>query len=313
VSQARERNPAVGYLLASAAAAMWALNGSIARFLLDDGVSATRLSQLRSFGSFVLLLCVLALARPALLRVDRSEVRDLAFLGIAGLALVHATYFAAIERLEIGVALTIQYLAPVLLLLWLRFAHGRRLKRGLWGAVTLSAAGCFFVVRAYDVSGLDGLGVAAAFGAAITFALYMVGSERAGHRHEPATTLLWAFGFASLFWAVVQPWWDFPFAAFDSADAVLQGLGVIVIGTLLPFLCIVAALRHLPAPRAAVVATLEPVLAAVFAWLIHEEALAAVQIAGGCAVIVAVGWVQTHRPDLEQEAAPPLAQRAGRR
>jgi drug/metabolite transporter (DMT)-like permease len=313
VAEARDRRPALGYLLASAAATMWALNGSIARFLLDDGVSATRLSQLRSFGSFLLLLAALALVRPRLMRVERSEVRDLAFLGIAGLALVHATYFAAIERLEIGVALTIQYLAPVLLLLWLRFAHGRHLKRGLWGAVTLSATGCFFVVRAYDVGGLDGLGVAAAFGAAVTFALYMVGSERAGHRHEPATTLLWAFGFASLFWAVVQPWWDFPFAAFDSLDAVLQGLGVIVIGTLLPFLCIVAALRHLPAPRAAVVATLEPVLAALFAWLIHAEALAAVQIAGGCAVIVAVGWVQTHRPDLEQEAAPPLAQRRDRR
>ncbi len=309
----RERRPAFGYLLAAAAAAMWALNGSIARFLLDDGVSAARLSQLRSFGSFVILLGLLALARPALLRVERSEVRDLAFLGIAGLALVHAAYFAAIDRLEISVALTIQYLAPILLLLWLRFVHGRRLRPGLWGAVMLSVAGCFFVVRAYDAAELDGLGVAAAFAAAVTFAIYMVGSERAGHRHEPVTTLVWAFGFASLFWAVVQPWWDFPFESFDSTDSALQGLGVIVIGTLLPFLCIVAALRHLPAPRAAVMATLEPVLAAVFAWLIHEEALAAVQIAGGCAVITAVAWVQSHRPDLEQEAAPSLAHRPHRR
>lgn len=307
------RSPARGYVLAAVAAAMWALNGSLARFLLDDGVSAARLSQLRSFGSFVILLVALALARPALLRVDRGHVRDLAFLGIAGLALVHAAYFAAIDRLAIGVALTIQYLAPVLLLLWLRLAHGRRLKPGLWGAVLLSVAGCFFVVRAYDVSGLDGLGVAAAFGAAVTFALYMVGSERAGQTYEPATTLVWAFGFASLFWAVVQPLWEFPFERFESADALLQGLGVVVIGTLLPFLCIVAALRHLPAPRAAVVATLEPVLAAVFAWLIHEEALAAVQIAGGGVVIAAVAWVQSHRPDLEQEAAPPLAQRRKRR
>ena len=306
----RERRPALGYVLAASAAAMWAMNGSIARFLLDDGVSAARLSQLRSLGSFVLLLVVLLLARPALLRVARDEIRDLAVLGIAGLALVHAAYFAAIDRLEIGVALTIQYLAPVLLLLWLRFAHGRRLQRGLWGAVTLSVVGCFFVVRAYDAANLDGLGVAAAFGAAVTFALYMVGSERAGHRHAPATTLVWAFGFASVFWAVVQPWWGFPFGHFDSADAVLQGLGVIVIGTLLPFLCIVEALRHLPAPRAAVVATLEPVLAAIFAWWVHDESLAAVQVAGGCAVIVAVAWVQTHRPDLEQEAAPMVTRRA---
>jgi drug/metabolite transporter (DMT)-like permease len=308
-----ERRPAVGYALAAAAASMWALNGSIARFLLDDGVSPARLSQLRSFGAFVVLLAVVGVACPALLRVERRDVRDLAFLGIAGLALVHAAYFAAIDRLQIGVALTIQYLAPVLLLLWLRFRHGRRLRRGLWGAVALSVAGCFFVVRAYDADALDGLGVAAALAAAVTFALYMVGSERAGQRYRPATTLVWAFGFASLFWALVQPWWDFPFERFDTGDAVLEGLGVVVIGTLLPFLCIVAALRHLPAPRAAVVATLEPVLAAAFAWAIHEEPLAAVQVAGGCAVIAAVAWVQSHRPDPDQEAAPALARASNRR
>jgi drug/metabolite transporter (DMT)-like permease len=53
-----------------------------------------------------------------------------------------------------------------------------------------------------------------------------------------------------------------------------------------------------------VVATLEPVLAALFAWLIHDEALAAVQLMGGLALVAAVAWVQSHRPDLEAESAP---------
>jgi drug/metabolite transporter (DMT)-like permease len=53
-----------------------------------------------------------------------------------------------------------------------------------------------------------------------------------------------------------------------------------------------------------VIATLEPVLAAVFAWIIHDEALAAIQIGGGMMVITAVAWVQTRRPDLEAESAP---------
>jgi DME family drug/metabolite transporter len=81
---------------------------------------------------------------------------------------------------------------------------------------------------------------------------------------------------------------------------------VVVVGTLLPFTCMVAALRHIPAPRAAVVATLEPVLAAVFAWFLHDERLAGVQVAGGVAVLAAVVWVQSRRPDLEAELAPPL-------
>jgi len=68
----------------------------------------------------------------------------------------------------------------------------------------------------------------------------------------------------------------------------------------------VSALRHVPAPRAAVVATLEPVLAGVFAWILHDESLTAVQVAGGAAVLAAVAWVQSRRPDLEAELAPPL-------
>jgi drug/metabolite transporter (DMT)-like permease len=299
---AKSRDPARGYLLVAAGAAMFALGGNLARYMLDDGVGALRLSQLRSAGSLVLLAAALAFTRPELMRVRRADLPQLAFLGICGLALVHATYYAAIDRLEIGVALVIQYMAPLILLLWLRFRHGRQLAPSLWGAVALSIAGCALVVRAYNPGGIDGLGVLYAAGAAVTFSIYMVASERSGRHYQSVTTLLWAFLFASVFWTIVQPWWSFPFAKVD----VWLGLGVIVIGTLLPFICVVAALRHLPAPRVAIAATLEPVLAAIFAWWLHDEHLALVQLAGGALVLGAVLWVQARRPDLDAELAPPL-------
>jgi drug/metabolite transporter (DMT)-like permease len=301
----RERHPSRGYLLAATGAALFSLNGIWARYLLDDGVDAARLSQLRSAGAWLILLAVLGLARPDLLRVDRQLLPGLAVLGVLGLAAVHATFFLAIDRLEIGPALTIQYLAPLLLLVWLRTVHGRKIAPSLWGAVGLSVAGCFLVVRAYDAGDLDGLGLLAAAGSAVTFAIYMVGSERAGHRLEPVTTLFWVFGFATVFWALATPWWSFPWDGLGSARNVAFGVALIVAGTLIPFTCIVAALRHIPAPRAAVVATLEPALAAVFAWIVLGESLAAVQIAGGAVVLTAVAWVQSRRPDLEAEGAPP--------
>jgi drug/metabolite transporter (DMT)-like permease len=292
---------------------MFALNGSMARYLLDDGVGAARLSQLRSAGSWVVLLLGLALVRRDLLHVERAALPALAFLGVFGMAATHATYFLAIDRLEIGPATTIQYLAPLLLLVWLRLVHGRRLARSLWGAVALSLLGCFLVVRAYDAGSLDLLGVAAAAGALVSFALYLVGSERAGHAHEPVTTLFWSFAFATVFWALATPWWSFPWQELGSARNALLAAGVVVLGTLLPFVCMVSALRHLPAPRAAVVATLEPVLAALFAWVIHDEALAAVQVAGGAVVLSAVAWVQSRAPDLEAELAPLRARRRSAR
>jgi drug/metabolite transporter (DMT)-like permease len=151
---------ALGYALVVAAVTMWSLNASIARTLLDDGVSAARLSELRALGSWVLIVALVAAVRPRLLRVERSEIPNLAFLGVAGIGLVYLTYFVAIERLQIGVALTIEYLGPLLLLLWLWLARGRHLARGLWGAMAVSLVGIFLAVRAYDFGTLDALGVA---------------------------------------------------------------------------------------------------------------------------------------------------------
>jgi drug/metabolite transporter (DMT)-like permease len=302
---ALHRSPRFGYLLAAVAASMWALNGSFARLLIDDGVSPFHLSEMRSALSFVLLAGWLAIARRDQLRVRRDELPALAWLGIGGLAFVHATYFLAIERLDVGVALTIQYLGPLLILLWLRIFHRRRMAPSLWGAVALSAVGSFLVVRAYDTDSLDGIGLLFAFAAAVTFGIYMVAAERAGRGHTPATTLAYGFGFATLFWLVVRPPWTFPFDAFaEPRNLALGVLGVALVGTLVPFILIVTAVRHIPAPRAAVVATLEPVLAAIIAWPVLDQALSPPQIAGVVVVVCAVVWVQSHQPQLDLERAP---------
>jgi drug/metabolite transporter (DMT)-like permease len=66
----------------------------------------------------------------------------------------------------------------------------------------------------------------------------------------------------------------------------------------------VAAVRHLPASRAAIVATLEPVLGTLLAWPIHGQSLAPVQIAGGLVAVGAIVWVQAQRTGLEAELAP---------
>ena len=298
------RSPRLGYALAAIAATMWAVNGSLARLVLDEGVGALHLSQIRATVSFLLLLAFLAAFKREDLRVERREIPALALLGIGGLAVVQSTYFFAIERLDVGVALAIQYTGPLLLLLYLRFFRRQPLAPSLWGAVGLSAVGSFFVVQAYDADGIDGIGLIWAVLAAVFFAVYLVLSENAGTRHKAHTTLTWAFGFTSLFWLVVRPPWTFPLELFDDLTTVILALGVAIVGTLIPFVLIVAAVRHIPAPRAAVVATLEPVLAAILAWPILDQALEPPQIAGICIVVAAVIWVQSHRP-VPNEDAPP--------
>src|SRR5687767_2916979 len=101
------------------AAGLWAANGTVSKVILHSGdLSSQRLAEVRSTGAFVGLTLVLLLVRPASMRFTRRELPFLVAFGVLGLALVQWTYFAAIDRLEIGIALLIQYTAPLLLALW---------------------------------------------------------------------------------------------------------------------------------------------------------------------------------------------------
>ena len=314
------RNPRLGYILTAASASCSALNGSLARYLLDDGMSPTRLSELRSAISALLLLGALAAFSPRRLKIARADILPLAWLGVAGIALVHASYFLAISRMDIGVSLVIQYLAPALLLIWAAVVHKVHPPKALWGAVALSIAGCALVVDAPSGTGnLDAIGVLAALAGAVTLAIYLTSSQRAGERYDAFTTLTYGFGFATLFWLIVNPIWSFPWHLLGSARNLALALGVAVIGTLIPFLLLVTALRHLPAAKVAVVATLEPVLASIIAWVLLDQALSEIQIFGGVVVLAAVTWVRrtpwtssspeaTDRsPDGSSASSPPTA------
>lgn len=300
----RARSPRLGYALAATAATLWALNGALSRLLLDDGMPALRLAQLRAAVTAVVLIVVLGIARPRLLRIRRADLPRFALLGIAGLALNNALYFVALHRLEVGVALVIEYLAPLWLLAWLRLAYGRRMPAGVWVAAGLSLAGCVLVVRAYAPGALDGGGILPALACGIAYAFYIFLGERSGHTYEAATTVTYGFLFASLFWLVAEPAWSFPFRLLSTPGHLALALYIGLLGTLVPFLCMVGAVRHVPSARAAVVATLEPVLAAAFAWPILGQALSAVQIAGGALVVAAVAWVQLRSPIADAETAP---------
>jgi drug/metabolite transporter (DMT)-like permease len=252
------------------------------------------------------VIAALAITDRQALRIRQRDLPRIAILGVVGFAGVSVTYFAAIARIQIGVALTIQYLAPIILMLYLRAVHKRQIPKALYKIAALTATGCFFVVKAYSPGNLDGTGVAYAFAAAITFALYLYMTEQVGQRYPPVTTLAYGFGFAAIFWLITQPPTTFHFHTSHEARDIACAIYVVLGGTLIPFLLMITAVRHLPAARAAIVATLEPVLGALLAWPIHGQALQPPQIAGGAVVIAAVIHVQAQRSHVDAELAPSI-------
>jgi drug/metabolite transporter (DMT)-like permease len=253
-------------------------------------------------------LTLLALARSrSSLRVERRDLVRLAIFGVAGVALVQLFYFLAIHRLAIGIALLIQYLGPLLVALWVRVVRHEPVRRRIWAALVLSLTGLALTVELWNGIALDGLGVVAALLSAVVFAAYLLMAEREVTRRDPISLLAWGFCFATVFWTIAQPWWSFP-AGRAGHTVSLQGhlvswhvpvwalvAWVVVLGSIVPFVLIVAGLRHVSATRVGIAAMLEPVVATVVAWAWLRETLTTVQLVGAAIVLGGIVLAQTAR------------------
>ena len=307
VTPAPRRRPRVGYLMAAGAADLWAVNGTVSKVILASGISSLRLSEVRMTGAVVGFVIVLLAIAPERLKIRRRELPFLVVWGIGGLALVQWLYFLAIHRLEIGIALLIQYIAPVLVALWARYVLHEPVRRRIWLALILALAGLALVVQIWSGLSLDAAGVAASLGAAGSYALYILMAEHRIGDRDPISLVGLGFFLASIFWAILRPWWTFP-AHLAGEDVSLHGhlssihapvwllmSWMIVLGTIVPFALLVSALRHVTATRAGIVAMLEPVVGVIVAWIWLGESLAGVQLAGAAVVIAAIFLAQSAR------------------
>ena len=297
-----EPHPFLGYGMVLTAATLWAVNGVVAKVIMDAGVTALRLTEVRCTGAFVGLAAALVAFAPERLRVTRRELPRLVVFGVAGLAFVQWFYFVAINRMSLAVALLIQYLAPLIVALFSRFVLHEPVRRRVWLALALALVGLSFVLEVWGGAELEGIGVGASLAAAASYALYLLLAEREIGRRDAISLMAYGFFFATLFWAIVQPWWTFPSGIFDDAAAGAWHVPVwslmvsmVVLGTIVPFGLLIGALRFVPATRAAITAMFEPVAAAVVAWLWLGEELGAAQLGGAALVLVAILLAQTAR------------------
>jgi drug/metabolite transporter (DMT)-like permease len=308
VPRAQHRHVRLGYAMAATAAVLWGINGAVSKTILATGLSAERLAQVRSLGAAVGLGLVLAVTTPSALRVTRREIPYLVAFGIGGLAFVQWFYFLAIHRLAIGIALLIEYLAPLLVALWARFVYHEPVRRRIWLALALALAGLTLIVNLFGGgASLSTAGVVFALGGALAYALYVLLAEHVVGGRDPVSLLAYGFGLASVFWAVLVPWWSFPGHALTRSTSLgghlhslhlpvwaLAGL-MVVLGTMVPFFLLVNALRHISATRAGIVAMLEPVVGAIVGWAWLAESLDGVQLAGAGVVLAAIVLAQTAR------------------
>lgn len=271
------------------------MGGVPAKLAFGEGLTPAEVAQLRAMFAALVVALALAVARPAAIRIRRADVPLFAVFGAVGIASINFLYYESISRLPIGVALVVQYTAPLLMLAYLRL-RGRAVDRRLWIAGLATVVGCYFAVGAYDESlrALNAVGAAFALASAVVFVAYFLMADRLLRRYEPLTVLAYGLVFAALAWMAVRPPWTLPWAAAGEVWPLI--LAVVFVATVFPYLATLGAVALIPPARVALTSTFEPVVGAIAAAVLLGEILDAPQLAGGAVVLAGIAFAQTLRP-----------------
>lgn len=302
------RDTRTGYLLVATGAVLFVLNAGVSRVIQAAGVDSATLTTVRCTGTAIVLVA-LVLARGERLRLPRGwrEIAVVIGFGITGVALVQWLYFVAIDRLPIGIALLLEFTAPVLVALFARFVYRERVRNRMWLGIGCSLGGLALVAQVWDGLALDALGVLAGFGAAVSLATYFLLGEHSVTDESPLHVLTEAFVVAAVFWNLVRPvsgLFDSDLTSSRSLGGTLAGLHaplwlllayLVLLGTVAPFLAELSALRHLSATEVTLIGMVEPVGATVLGWLWFSENLTGAQVGGIVLVLAGIALAQTAR------------------
>ena len=279
---------------------MFASNGIASKLLLDGHITAWRLAQIRALSACAILAIYLWRKAPTTFRIKRSEILPLVSYGIIGIAMVQALYFVSISRMHVSIALLIEFTAPVWIVVYLRVVKRRHVPNQMWLALVLALTGLALIAQVWDGLTLDGIGVIAGFGASFALAFCFLCGESLTEKRDNQSITMWGFFFAGFAWCLVLPIWSFPFDLFTTSiplAGALEGsstpgwvliLYVVLVGTIFPYLCVMAGLKNLKASTTSTFGLLEPIFAGIVAWIWFTESWTLIQLIGGVVVIAGI-------------------------
>ncbi|NUL48993.1 DMT family transporter [Cellulosimicrobium funkei] len=244
---------------------------------------------------------LLVVVRPRVRSWTRRQWTAVVLFG-AAMGCMNGSFYAAIERIPLGAAVSIEFLGPLVLAAVL----ARRWLDGLWVAVALAGMVLLGLDSAMGES-LDPVGVALALVAGVFWAGYVLTSARVGRLVPGAGGLAVALVVAT---AVVAPL-GAPGAVGALGDPVLLGMALVtaLLASLVPYTLELSALRRVPAPVFSILLSLEPAFAALFGWILLGQESGLLRNLAIVLVILASAGVTLagRRPAAQRSSAAPSA------
>ena len=269
------------------AAFLWGIIGIWNRKLMEVGISPTSIVVIRNIGSMLLLSAIFAVKDRTMFRVKREHLKYFFGTGVVSVVLFTLCYFSCQKVCSLAMASIFLYTAPSFVVIMAAILWKEPVTKKKVTALVLTLLGCALVCGVFAGElAVTAAGILFGLGAGFFYALYSIFSRYALKHYSALKCTLWMFifaGIASIF--LIRPT---ELAVLLNPREGIIALILVAASTVSPFLLYTMGLAHVESGKASILASFEPVVAALAGVLIFGESMGVSTIAGILCILAGV-------------------------
>lgn len=286
-------NQTKGALLILGSAFFWGISGTIAKMIFNTDMNPLEVSNMRISMSALICIIYLALRKNHLLHISGTGLKKIGILGIS-MTIMQGTYYYAIARLNVSLAIFLQYLSPIFITAYCIVILKEKLSPSKALALIFAMFGSYFIIFGGASLGiklnLDGviLGIVSAF----CSAFYIIYGQKCTGTYDPWTVLTYGMITGAVIYTFICPPWIL-WANRSSTELISIGY-LSMFGTVIPFTLYLKGFKYLAPAAVNIIGMSETVIASISAYIILGEVLSARQVLGAILIVLAVITIQSY-------------------
>ncbi|EQM34807.1 EamA family transporter [Rhodococcus erythropolis] len=303
-----------GLIFALLSAATFGVSGPFAKSLIESGWSPGGAVFARVAGGALVMTVIAVATQWPRLRQVSAHTRTVLLYGVFAISGVQLCFFNAVQHLSVGVALLLEYLAPIIVIGWVWITKGARPSVQTLLGAAVAMIGAAVVIDVFGSAEISAVGVAWGLAAAACLAVYFVISERADGDLHPvvlaasgltvSAVVIGALGLVGVL--PLQFSASNAVVADHSVNVWLPVVVLVLVSTVIAYLTGIAAITLLGPTIGSLVALTEVLCAVLAAWILVGESVTALQAVGGAAIIAGLVLARLGQVAPNQIPADPM-------
>ncbi|MFT4416758.1 DMT family transporter [Fredinandcohnia humi] len=283
-------------LLIAGAASLWGIIGFFVSNLYSLGFTPIQVVAARAIIAAIFLVSYAFLRNRKALKIKPSDSKYFFGTGVISIVLFNWCMFIAIEETSISVSAILLYTAPAFVTLFARILFKEIITIRKLISLVITFVGCAFVIGVLPTFSetVSVFGLIVGIGSGFFYALYSIFGKFALEKYDSLTVSVYTFVFAAIAVTPFSGLWSV-LHHFADIQTWLYIVGLGLLSTMVAFILYTKGLQHIESSRASIIATIEPVVAALVGFFVFQEKLNLWQYAGIVMVISAVIIVQETR------------------